>query len=328
MITPTILSTSIGLGAGDDIQLLPADGLKSVSKTPMWVDEIRFTITGVGPTSQFQGRDLMSLIDVELTFEGEKVNPVPTPVMAMCAPRDRLATIRDVITGAGDAIRVNRHTWRLLKPLFMAPGQSFGGKVVKYGPAGSTSQSAGANPDLTNARLRVDVVGRALPTGTPAPRELHLPFASGWRSPLQATATNVTALVEVDDDVLANPFQTALQIDYLGARAFIDVTDVGGDTIEATLTAFRPPSLALALGVGLRLSDSFGNGIIRDSTPLAIAIPWTKRAWRINTTMPPRSFFIGYLDWNTPILITGSTPENTARSQVHLAIVGHRKIAL
>lgn len=331
MITPIILSTEINLGDGYAERLIDGDDLKSPARTPMWVDEIRFTIRGdEGDSGPFQSRNNgASIIDLEMTFAGEKLNPVRAPLLPTCAPRDRLSGVRLNMTApaATDPSTAERQTWRFAKPLFVEPRQSFGGRVIKYGAAGSTAGNFGAGPDFVNAQLRIDVVGRALASGTPAPRELDLPFASGYRGPIWDATQARVATDQTGDDELANPFTTALAIDYLGARAILAKSDVGGDVTDPSTAAFRPAPMALANGVGLRLSDSFGNGIIRDSVPLSLAVPWTKRAWRMKTVLPPRSFFIGYLDVNTPALLSGED-NFVGNAQIQLALVGHRKIAL
>ncbi len=320
MISPFILSVEVPLtGAGDVEANIPADSLKNPAKTAMFVDEIRFLVSGSPDIDEtlFTMFAIASIVDATLSFLGEPIIPAACPIMPICAPRDRLAE------AMGTAPAFHRLTWHLKRPFYIPAGKSIAGRMKKWGTAGNTFAAAGVQTaDMTDMVVRIDLVCRGLPADYPVPETIDLPYASGYRGVLWDATAARKAVDQTDDDQLANQAKVPLVVDYLGARALLAGSDVGGD-IASSSGVTGTSGVTLPMGVGLRLTDSYSNGIIRDSTPLAVAVPWTKLAWRMNATLPPRSFLLAYLDVDVPALLSGSH----FGAQIQLAIVGSRKIA-
>jgi hypothetical protein len=84
------------------------------------------------------------------------------------------------------------------------------------------------------------------------------------------------------------------------------------------------PIIQLFEETNVRIIDSFGNSIVRDSTPFGLVFPWTRRAWLLRTWLPAHSFLTAYLEGKT----LANIEEGSALWLPMIGLVGHREIGI
>jgi len=277
VISPLIVSATLpSLGPSSQVAFNAAD-LLNRTRTPWLIDEIRFltapNASSVPGSAGFEDY-------VQIAYGNTPITNGYVPIPAICAPRDRPEETRDVFWHAlgvaheEDDLAYANMVWELDRPLWLPPGEGLRCEV-------SVRPDAGAG---TAHSLSMVLAGRALPEGSPTPTIIDLPYAAAYVTPLFDPKT--TFQFESADGDLAAPFDTPIFVDRLIGRAphlLIALTE--GYVIANDLPTINP-----FIAAGVRVVDSLGNAIIRDTTPFALSFPFGRRAWSVRTWLPPKSF--------------------------------------
>lgn len=287
--SPIVLHGSIAvLSAGQQLALANDGGLKHVADVPIEVSEIRFAFTPSRATTVFN----MGLF-VDLGIGGYPITDGMVSLPLICPPKDSQDEV-----GPDSVVR---HTLKLDEPMLVLPNETLRCSFWNNGAA------VGADTLGVSAQM----VGRRLPPGAPRPKRRVLPWFSDYVGAQQFGA--VTIATQSNDVDLRNPTDQPLFVDKILARLGYNSSGAaaaaGADLYSNAKTA---SDLTLAMsGVTVRMADSFGNPVIRDKTPFAMAFPWQERSWRVRTWMPPRGYFIAYIE--------GSNTSGTVQPFIGLA---------
>lgn len=273
--SPIVLHGSIAaLAAGQQIALANDGGLKHVAEVPIEVTEIRFGFTSSRGAAAIQNMGLF----VDMALAGYSLTDGMVSLPLICPPKDSA----DEIGPDG----VVRHTLKLDEPMLVLPTETL--RTVFWNNGALT----GADTIAVTAQM----VGRRLPQDSPRPKRRVLPWFADYTGAQQFGA--VTIATQSNDVDLRNPSDQPLFVDrILGRLGFNSGVVSAAAGVDLYSNAKTASDLTLAMSsVTIRMADSQGNPVIRDKTPFAMAFPWQERSWRVRTWLPPRGYFIAYIE--------------------------------
>jgi hypothetical protein len=209
-----------------------------------------------------------------------------------------VAFCKQLNVGSGSTKHV--YTWRLPRPMFV-PGTELLTPTFLNSPMDTTAP----------ATLTVDVsyVCRALLRGNDEPKVIHMPWAAAFHGVRYNINTAVNFSEESSETDLVNPFNMPLNL-----QRFVSARPV--------TQAFNTRDL-YTRDVLVRMSDSIGRHTVKDPTPIGHLCNMADGGyWNVNSTMPPKSFFLSKWD-----VTTGQTGVSAVDRNI-LGIVGHREVRI
>lgn len=203
--------------------------------------------------------------------------------------------------------RTNFYSWKLPKPLYVPAGSVLTPSFSHFG----------AFP--TDVNVIMSASARSLPMGSPAPKSLAAPWVASWLSPGYVAASG-TGTAQSSETDLMNPHPEPVHLQRMGGRVM--VVNVDGDGVYD----YTYPQIA-ATRFSVRMSDSMGRQIIRDSVPFSDAFATLTRGWEMGNgaQMDPESYFVAYLK-KTATAEAGE-PLNI-NCQAQISFVGWRELSI
>lgn len=315
------LGTPISLTASGTIKNgsvggVNADALVSPYGLPMEIHEIKWMLSA--PTNVVIGAGM----GCNLELGDFKITNGYVPINAFC--RSILVT-----PFGGDFVDFSMSTfngeeiptvpsfasfvWRLQRPIFVPAGSVL---LPKF-------QHQNLIPD--DISIQITYSGVTLPA-TYRPKKLVLPWVAYWTADgVVYNAASVQLSLEND---LVNPWDEPLHV-----QRFVGRINYSGNISSV------PPSERFTMGLNatgnglaemigkyftLQMTHSSGANIIQSPTKFESVFYSSRRAWDINVTIPPKSYFIVQMSKIADAIASGSTA--ALRFQPIIGMVGFREI--
>ena len=165
------------------------------------------------------------------------------------------------------------YLWRLPKPLFVPPGSVLNASISRLAADGWSLDDTDALP------VTIAYACRALPQGTPVPREIAVPYVGVWVDDLGGTnETN-------SGDNLKNPFQLPLHVQRFVGRLRQYYAD-------GTNASDRENDFSSSTDFTVAMKDSNGRDLIRDLLAFNEVFDLQTRSWLCPFTLGPRERII------------------------------------
>lgn len=293
MNSPIMLKPTAVTLAANAVKELDTTMLQNPFRTPMLVDEFRFT---VGTT--LDARQFIPQVEIKIGREPLTHGYVPVRLLGK-------------FMWGGPAYLTNPSyaysVWKLDKPLYVPPDQYISIR------AASKIYSSSASESVT---LSAEIVGRSLSSKDPVPKRIALPWATAWVCPINAGYGAVFENNSAEADVV-NPFDVPLNV-----LRFIGLHSDG--SVYASFSGSGRPIRATEYTT-VHASDSFGNILIRDPTPFTHLFSTTDRCWTVRARLQPKGFYIFNTtqDYSDLLVSTGPTVV-----QLGIGLIGYREVPL
>lgn len=267
---------------------LPPQALRNPYRTPILVDEIRWT-SGFSPNTGLE----LKIGNVYLT----------RGFVPYCIFGNRLSS--PFAQGA--------QTWRLPTPLFLCPGEEVTARFA-------------LNNDGYIPGMGIALAGRALDDCVSYPDTISVPYITYYRGPLNAQGANYIDDTSVTD--LVNPFETPMR-----AQRFLGCVLQGATSgITNNLPENESLTSSALIGFGdnttenayytVSMVDHLANPTVRNATTWASVFSSIDRSWLINTTLPPKGYYLATI--NAAL----STAPSGQSYQALIGLIGTREVRL
>lgn len=295
---PIHLTASVTLAPGQ--QASPnVRALINPSGGPMMIDEIKFEIGAARLVAGALVSCKLALGKIPLTSDF-----VPIYNFMRCdypnAEEHQVGeTAESGVAGYG------QFTWRLAKPLYV-PATGIVIPIFKH--------SDFLNTTIT---VRISYSCRILPTGTPLPSTIYVPFVAGWTG-IPATADASTTTTDSSpENALANPFDVPLHVERITGRLGL-FRPSNSLVVESALVVYETETDDDVCMVKMRASS--GDPVVMQATPFRHVFSGPLRSMELPHVMPPGSFYVV----DTSFLAANALTNAYAVPSV--AIVGWREV--
>lgn len=292
-LTSRILTLQSGSGGG-----VNAVALRNPYDHPIAVRELKFRIIGgsggVSTTTmnRINGDALIASISL-INVDGSKrfkMTGSPVPVWSFNPGRVGQGGGVALTAGLGGeyqqviqstpsvSFSVAEYAWTFAHPLYIPPGYGIEPSVTATGVMSSLTSTFG---------FQFSVLGKALRPGTPAPKEIRIPFGTAYVSKsfdIETTSEDTDYSPETD---LMNTTGYVFNVERFTCRclAFLSSATRGQDDDDAVACrTFQ-----------FRMVNSKGDAIVDRATPIRAVFPSDERAIEIPHQMAPYDFYQVYL---------------------------------
>lgn len=309
-ISPILLQTQIVVQPGGSMGVADPTRLENPFQGPMWLDEIRFTITDPSQAC------FWSSLRVELKMSGDG-----TPLTRGFVPISTLGkvlqeSIPGIASGTGPTSEASlqHFIWKLPKPLYLAAREYLLPTMYFVPFSGAT----------TPVTVTICYACRPVAAGTPTPTKIHLPWVAFYQSSFLTTPGAADTFEHSGPSDIFNPFQQDLHVQRFVGRLMVQAATGTGEDGYITM-GINSANVNLVTGsptTGTFVSgqDSFNNILIRDATPFADVFDFLDRSWTVNAILPPQGFY----QFNIDRLWSAYTQALTAA--VAIAMVSYREV--
>lgn len=315
---PLILSDTVTLAINEEKQLFAKAKLNNPLKTPMWVDEIIFSIGstsfknsgGTYPFSAWNtGLNYGGVISAKLFLDRTALTNGYVPLWNFGRAINTTSYSNVASTMLTDAPQV--FVWHLPKPLWMSPDAILT-PTVKRTNEGS----------IANVTVRCTVLGRAINSSDPVPKTIDVPWVASWVGATRSMGTDNTD--QSEGQHLVNPFAVPLKVQRFIGRIKATTSD-GTTTVTEAMSQGsdnNSDSAAYSQWLLVRMNDSRGRIVVRDYTPFGLLFNQVDRSWSVDALLNPREYYKVLLDEKFSN-ITG-----TDKLTPHISMVGYRTLEI
>lgn len=305
-ISPILLQTQILVQPGGSMGVADPTKLENPFQGPMWLDEIRFTITDRSQAAQWASLRVNFKIS-----DGTPLTHGFVPISTLGKVLQE--SIGGIAGGTGPTTEttLQHFIWKLPKPLYIAP-REYLQPVMYFDPF------SGAVP----MTVTICYACRPVPAGTPPPKTVCLPWVAFYQPPYLTTPGATDAFEHSTPADIFNPFQQDLHVQRFVGRLLIQnatqdgYNNMGINSANVNLVTGNPTTGTFVSG-----QDSFNNILIRDPTPFAHLFDFLDRSWTVNCVLPPQGFY----QFNVDRLWSAYSQALTAT--VAIAMISWREVA-
>ena len=257
MDSPILLSASVTIGQGQQLEISDPTALTNPSRNAMLLDEIRIRVLEIQEPLLIRAQFRLGRVPLTNGF-----------VPIGCFGKSLLP---------GDA---TQFTWKLPRPMYIPPGE-FLAAQFQY-----ASDVVAAFPSASPV-VQVLYCGRSLASDFPRPAEIDVPWVAAFIPPPRASGVADYIDVSTESD-LVNPFDVPVKVQRFIGFFFGSASSVKEAVGFADLTG--------AAYMTVRAADSRGRIMVRDSTPFSHLFSHIDKSWDVNTVLEPHGFYLFQLD--------------------------------
>lgn len=266
---PVILYGSIPSLAPKTIAGVPDErALQNRTDSTVRVKEIRFRIEPLSVTMNNPGD-----IAVQIRIGNTPITEGFVQLVAMVWPADASAGREDGLTPVADKLPF---LLRLSRPVLLAPGERIMVQA-QHLDLGMTSPTA-----AVATLISVTAICEPVTRGTKG----FTPWLAAYRTPIHLDGSGVYEDSSTEAD-LVNPFDDSMFIERIIGRVIV------GDYANGEHIAFGGSNDRNLLfdAIRLRMDDHQSGQIIRDATPIGVALEFVTRSWVVNSMIAAKGFY-------------------------------------
>mgnify|MGYP000317080787 FL=1 len=316
MFSSVLLTDSFALNGTSLSAAFATQKLKNPYRTPILIDELRFSATAITVDPFFY-------LDMEMKFGPENLTDSYVPLCLLAPsfntdPRKQFRLSSPVKPNAPRGSRAM--VWRLPRPLWVSYHESITIRFRLNAPRVAAYVARyGTFPTIT---LHVALAGRSTPSDALPPDQVHIPWVANYVSP----SIEGPSLVEYETTAtdLVNPAAQPFKLQHIVGRLMFNgdnATDFNGASPPSTAKLQGMKSTLLYDCASLTLRRHRGSMIIRDLTPWGAIFEPGSSVWAARTVLPSKSYYIAKVRLDTRDL--DATGFDT---QMMLGLVGYRTV--
>jgi hypothetical protein len=309
MLSPLVLSSAVTLAQNENKDVLVQARLASPLKTPMWLEEIIFSIASSSlqqnvSTSVYSQDNYGGSVFADIQMDRAKITNNFVPVWLFGK------LLNDSQAGNPPCFSDVQgvYTWKLPKPMWVDPDSNL-----------RVSLRRAAEGSIGSVTCRVTLIGHAVSSTEPRPHKICVPWVSAYLA--TQVLANADATDQSDETELVNPFDVPVRVQrMIGRIKYIDTAFANPRETTVGLHPVGAPS-ASGLYTLVRVFDQHGRIIVRDYTPFGLLFCQTDRSWTMDAQLEPKGFYKVLLDQKY-----SSVGLATKYLQPQISVVGYREL--